>query len=142
MIYSTPGRTRNIGLVSALYLISAVMNAGVTALIVWKLLRSRMKVTRLLNVPDNTMYTSVIGLLVESALPFTIIAIVAAVTNLPGLQMPISIYFGTLWAILAVSHIANPSTHDQVSPVCPKVLLPPADYLPCCPWKVIHGRRA
>jgi hypothetical protein len=84
------------------------MNAGVTGLIVWKLLSSRIKVTRLMTVADKTMYTGVIGLLVESALPFSIVAIVAAVTNLPGLQKPSSIYFGTLWAILAVSHIPLP----------------------------------
>ncbi|KAH6907031.1 hypothetical protein BKA70DRAFT_1286059 [Coprinopsis sp. MPI-PUGE-AT-0042] len=91
VIYSTRDY-HNIGLVSALYTLSAALNAGVTGLIIWKLLRSRTKVTRLLNVPDETMYTGVIGLLVESALPFSIVALVAA---------PISVYFGTLWAIFA-----------------------------------------
>ncbi|KAH6899158.1 hypothetical protein BKA70DRAFT_1314541 [Coprinopsis sp. MPI-PUGE-AT-0042] len=60
VIYSTRDY-HNIGLVSALYTLSAALNAGVTGLIIWKLL----------------------------------------LMNLPGLQQPISVYFGTLWAIFA-----------------------------------------
>lgn len=143
VVYSIPGRTRNIGLISAVHLLSAALNAGVTGLIIWKLLRSRKKVSNLLNVPDKTMYTGVIGLLIESALPFTIAAILAAVTNLPRLRKPISIYFNTLWVIAAVRHIISLSLPwcGADSHASSEVVLPTADYLPRGSWKIVHGCR-
>ena len=130
MIHSIPGSSRNIGLVSALYMLSAALNAGVTSLIVAKLLQSRRQVTRLMNVPDNQLYTGVIGLLVESALPFSTVAIIAAVLNLPGIQQPASIYFGTLWAIMAVSSSTVCRQH-QLTVGRISVILPAVDHIPC-----------
>jgi hypothetical protein len=103
LIYTSPELPDNIGLASSWYLLSALLNISVTGLIVGRLIITRRRLTNTVPLADVKMYSGAISILVESALPFCLVSIIAAILSLPYINLPATAnYFTTLWVALSV----------------------------------------
>ena len=71
---------------TAWFILSVAVNVLVTSLICLKLIRAQRRLRRILNEETVQVYTSIIAILIESALPFTVLGIVAGIINALGYQ--------------------------------------------------------
>ncbi|KAJ2933714.1 hypothetical protein H1R20_g3385, partial [Candolleomyces eurysporus] len=85
---------------TAWFILSVAVNALVTSLICFKLLRAQGRLRGVLNDETVQVYTSVVAILVESALPFTVLGVVAGVINALGYQ--VSSAFDEAWFAFCV----------------------------------------
>lgn len=63
------------------FLSSVVVNILVTGLISYKLIRAQRRLGSVLNAHRVRVYSDIVAILIESALPFTVLGIVAGVVN-------------------------------------------------------------
>ena len=117
--------------------LSVSLNVTITTFIVYQLLRVRSQLAGIL--PDDALqtYTGICAILVESALPFSVLGIVFAVTY--GMHLPVGPAFLFVWAAFCVStwvgtHIPNwltasfSGTRSSIH------------HLPCCCRQVLDKR--
>ncbi|KAH6918001.1 hypothetical protein BKA70DRAFT_6000 [Coprinopsis sp. MPI-PUGE-AT-0042] len=102
LVYTTPELPNNIGLGTSWYLLSALLNISVTGLIVGRLVVSRRRLINSVPLADVKIYSGTISILIESALPFCLVSIIAAILSLPCISLPAATnYFTTLWVALS-----------------------------------------
>jgi hypothetical protein len=70
------------------FLLSVAVNVLVTALISSKIVREQKRLGRVLDTHRVRVYTDVVAILIESALPFTVLGIVAGVMHAVGYLNP------------------------------------------------------
>jgi ABC-type spermidine/putrescine transport system permease subunit II len=87
------------------FILSVAVNVLVTSLICLKLIRAQRRLRRVLNEESVQVYTSIVAILVESALPFTVLGIVAGVINALGYQ--ISSAFDEAWFAFCVRSLIS-----------------------------------
>ncbi|EAU89435.2 hypothetical protein CC1G_07661 [Coprinopsis cinerea okayama7 len=98
---SVPGAPHPAALSSAWYMFSAILNIVVTGLIVGRLMHARRRVASVLTLVELKVYTGVVAVLIESALPLCLAAIIAAIVNLPQVVHPSRNFFTSLWVSLS-----------------------------------------
>ena len=81
--------------------LSVSLNIVVTCLISYQLLSARHQLKKTLPAESLQMYTGITAILVESALPFSVMGIIFAVTY--GKNMDVGPAFLFVWATLCVS---------------------------------------
>ncbi|KAG2008437.1 hypothetical protein CC2G_013869 [Coprinopsis cinerea AmutBmut pab1-1] len=106
--YDLDDHKHDIGFTSAWHFASAALNTVVTALIVGRLIHSRRRLAKLTSATNPRMYTGAVTILVESALPLTVVATLSAIMNLPSLKIPESSVFTALWVATAVRLNTSP----------------------------------
>lgn len=83
--------------------LSVSMNILVTTLICTRILLVRHQVQASLGDNDMKLYTSIMAILVESSLPFSLLGVVFVVTY--AMDLDISLAFANIWGVFAVSLI-------------------------------------
>lgn len=104
------GKTVNFGVPWAS--LSVSLNIIVTTLIIYKLLHGRKQLKKVLPRDALEMYTGISAILIESALPFSILGIVFAVTYGKNLDEGPAFLF--VWATFCVRH-SSPIFRNRAS---------------------------
>jgi len=90
-------------------ILSVSVNVVVTVLVVYQIVQVRKQLRGIIPADALSMYTGLSAIIVESALPFSIVGIVYAVTF--GKHMAVGPLFLFVWAVFAVSTIADEKTN-------------------------------
>jgi hypothetical protein len=115
------------------YSLSVGLNAIVTSMICFRILRMRALTREVLTPELSSMYTGVATMLIESAVPFSILGICLIITVVQ--DAPPKFAFAYVWSIFCVESELSRAEGDLLKYLqLPSVSLPSNDHPPC-----LHG---